>query len=548
MDTCPRYGYLTAREEFLYPDTELAPLPDTLHVAMPCNGKPGIQLLLKTDAAQVQAALDGTGFQVEWFALREIPVEYNTGDGQQQGGAMVLEQRPDKKPDYATKLAPFDVYDCLVPAPTGRIDVKNGTVAMYFCLVPSADLAAGTYHLTLTVDGYQCNIEVAVYAVACPDNYFPVTNWFSLEAMARCHGLKENTPEHYDMVRKYVKLMRRMHQTVFFMELDPSYLLSRKPARFDFERLRPMIQIFFEEGMDTLEIGPLLSRGFLPNGMPDMYTSHFRCAMAPDLDLESAEGYALTLEYLKALAEFLHKYGWDKKILFHIHDEPDIHFRTEEDLEARRRQYYLAASLVRRYLPNARIIEAVDSDRFYGGIDVWSPCTVGYEAHKEAFDRFTALGEEVWTYVCCSPEGNWLNRFLDIALIKNRLLYWGCAKNRIAGFLHWGFNRFPIGMDPFKGTSCPNNTGIGTNFPCGDAFLVYPGEGEPWPGMRLEAQRRGIEDATLLAMLRRKDEAAHDRLVAHLFTDNSHYEQDPAIFEQTYEALLKLLSENNINH
>lgn len=547
MSTCPRYGYLTAREEFLYPDTALSPLPSTLHVAMPRNGKPGIQLLLKTDAAQVQATLTGSGFQAEWFTLREVPVEYNTGDGNQQGGAMVLDPRPDKKPDYSTRLAPFTVYDCLVPSPDSVIPVTNGTAGLYLCLVPDKDLSAGTYHLTLQVDGYQCDVEVCVYAVALPDTYFPVTNWFSIEAMAYCHGLTENTPAHYDMIRKYVKLMRRMHQTIFFIELDPSYLVSRNPVRFDFERLRPIIEIFFEEGMDTLEIGPLLSRGFLPDGMPDMYTSRFRSAMAPDLDLESPEGYAMTLEYLKALSAFLRKYGWDKKVLFHIHDEPDIHYRTEADLEARRRQYYLAASLVRRYLPNARIIEAVDSDRFYGAIDVWVPCTVGYEAHKEAFDRFTALGEEVWTYVCCTPEGNWLNRFLDVDLIKGRLLYWGCAKNHLAGFLHWGLNRFRIGMDPFKGTSCPNPTGIGTNFPCGDAFLVYPGNGEPWPGMRLEAQRRGTEDATLLAMLRQKDQAAHDRLVARLFTDNSHYEQDPAVLEQTYEELLKLLSDPNIN-
>ena len=543
MNTTQHYGCITAREEFLYPDTELSLLPDSLRLAMPRNGRPGIQLMLKTDKKQVHASLSGNGFQPEWFSMRKVPVEYNTGDGQQQGGAMVLEERPEQKPSYATRLAPFDVYDCLVPSADGDISAENGVAALYFCLIPDENIAPGVHQLTLQVDGYACQIEVAVYPVQLPEEYFPVTNWFGLDAMAHCHGLEMYTEEYYEMVRKYARLLRRMHQKIFFIELDSSVLVSRDPVQFDFEPLRPIIQCFFDEGLDTLEIGPLLSRGFLPDGMPDMYTAEFRCAVAPDLPLESPEGYALTVEYMKSLSAFLKQYGWDKRILFHIHDEPDIHFRTDEDLDARRRQYYLAASLVRRYFPGARTIEAVDSPRFYGGVDIWTPSTVGYEKNKEAFDRFTALGEEVWTYVCCGPEGEWLNRFLDFDLIKGRLLFWGCSQNRISGFLHWGLNRFPKGMDPFQATSCHNPTGIGTNFPCGDAFIAYPGDGEPWPGMRLEAHRRGVEDATLLAMLRSKNASAHDELVAKVFTDNSHYQSDPALFEQVYEQLLKLLSE-----
>ena len=98
-------------------------------------------------------------------------------------------------------------------------------------------------------------------------------------------------------------------------------------------------------------------------------------------------------------------------------------------------------------------------------------------------------------------------------------------------------------MDPFAGTSCPNHTGIGTNFPCGDSFLVYPGTDGPWPGMRMEAARRGAEDAALLALLRCRDEAAHDALVARVFHDNQNYSDDPAVFEAVYEELLHLLEE-----
>jgi hypothetical protein len=96
-------------------------------------------------------------------------------------------------------------------------------------------------------------------------------------------------------------------------------------------------------------------------------------------------------------------------------------------------------------------------------------------------------------------------------------------------------------MDPFLGTSCPNHTGIGTNFPCGDAFLVYPGTDGPWLGMRMEASRRGAEDAALLRQLRSLNETAHDKLIAEVFTDNQHYNDDPKHFEKVYEHLLELL-------
>ena len=74
-------------------------------------------------------------------------------------------------------------------------------------------------------------------------------------------------------------------------------------------------------------------------------------------------------------------------------------------------------------------------------------------------------------------------------------------------------------------------------------WRVYPGTDGPWPGMRMEAARRGAEDAALLALLRCRDEAAHDALVARVFHDNQNYNDDPAVFETVYEELLHLLEE-----
>lgn len=532
-------GAISQREEFFYPDTPLSPLPRQLHLPMAKNGRPGIQLLLRTDQARLPIRLESSRFSAEFFVMHAISVEYNTGNGVDQGGAMVL--LADKKPDYATRLAPFRVYDCLEPVSCGYIPVREGLAAAYLCLIPPADVAPGTYEAVLALGDYRCRLQIRVFDVDIPVDTFPVTNWFSLDAICRMHQVHDGSEAFYAMVRRYAQAMRRLHQTMFYIELDQRCVASRDPYRFDFSHLEPLIRCFFQAGMQTLEIGPLLSRGFLPDGRPDMYTDRFTCAMAPEVPVDTAQGYAITVTFVQALAAFLREHGWQDKVVFHIHDEPDIHVKSAEDLARRKGQYCLAASVLRKYLPQVRVIEAVSSPQFRGGVDIWVLGTPGYEAHRQELAQLRALGEEVWAYVCCSPEGHWLNRFLDFALLKGRLLFWGCAMYRLGGFLHWGFNQFPPGMDPFQATSCPNPTGIGTNFPCGDAFLVYPGPDGPWPGMRMEAARRGAEDAALLALLRRRDPQAHDALVARVFRSYQDYTDDPVIFQQVYQDLLAML-------
>lgn len=532
-------GFLTPHEEFLFPDTPCGNLPSSLRIAMPKNGRPGIQLLLKTSSAQIQARLEGA--DAEWYCMKAVPVEYNTGDGQEQGGAMVIS--PDEKPDYAIQKAPFHVFDCLKPSPDGRIEVCNGLAALYFCPVLAPDAVSGEHTVVLYIEAdegvYQCTITLCVYDVHIPQESFQVTNWYCTKSIERLHAVKYGTSEFYDMLRRYADSMRRVRQTMFFVTLDERCIKNREAAEFDFEHLTREIEVFFESGMHTLEIGGLLSRGFLPDGKPDMYTDTFKCALAPDLPIESEKGYYFTTRMVQQLAAFLKKHNWDNRLVVHVHDEPDVHYPNDAALSERRRQYYLAVGILKKYLPNAKVIEAVKTDLFRGGVDIWVPVTEAYEEKKKQFDALTEMGEEVWTYVCCAPEGHWLNRFLDKPVLESRILMWGCEQNRLAGYLHWGFNQFIHLPNPFEATSCGNPTGIGTNFPCGDAFLVYPGDEGPWISMRLEAERRGTEDLELLRLLRTANPQKHDELMEQAFTDNRHFIKDPKAFSELHEQLLQ---------
>ena len=474
-----------------------------------------------------------------------VPVEYNTGNGVDQGGAMVI--LPDVCPDYAVRKAPFWVYDCLRPVGGPQIPVHDGVCAAYLTLAPQPSTPAGSHMLELRIrsggEEHLCRLEYVVYPVTFDEDLFETTNWFAVRAMEQMHGVRIGTPEFEDVVRAYARSMRSVHQKVFLLWLheDLSERRVQKPYRFDFEDMAPIIRIFFEEGFDTFETGGIICRGYRPDGTQDMYTADFKCSANPEISVDSDEGYALLCSEMQAFAEFLRKYGWEDRVLFHVMDEPDVHYKTDADLQARRVQFLTAANIVRRYLPGVRIIEAVKTLTMRGGVDIMVPITDSYQHSKAAFDRAIAMGDEIWTYVCCAPEGRWLNRFLDSPLLNGRLLFWGCAACGFGGYLHWGYNQFSGVPDPFKATSARNWTGIGTNFPCGDAFIVYPGEKGPWPSMRLEAERMGAQEACLLRALKKKDPAAHDALIAEVFTAFDEYDNDPEKIERVHEALLRTL-------
>lgn len=535
-------GLATAHDVFLFPDSPLGELPARLELACAANEARSVQIILEAER-EVHVTLDDGRFKLEVYELCAVPVEYNTGDGVEQGGAMVIS--PDACPPYAIRRAPFMVYDCLKPCPDGRVPARAGRAAMYCCVRPVEPLAPGRYapEIALSCGGNVSRVQLALTAhpVSIPGERFSVINWHSEDAISRFHSTAPGTPEHEAMRYEYALAMRRARQTHVLVSFTPDCVTGSDPWTFDFSRQREQIATFKRAGINGLMLGCLLSRGSLPDGTPDSYTDVFRCALRPDIDFETSEGYALTVSFLKAVAAFLRENGWEDGIAFQIHDEPDVHHTGS--LDARRRQYYLAASLLRRYIPSARVCEAVSGTAFKGGIDIWVPITNGYERNRAEFERLQALGEQVWSYVCCGPQGFYLNRFLDSPLIRPRLLFWGFAAYGISGYLHWGFNQFPRGMDPFKGTSCPNGTGIGANFPCGDAFLVYPGERGPLLSMRLEAQRRGAQDVELLNMLRAQNPEAARAIIARVFRSNLDYCEDCEAFEANYAALLKAFSQ-----
>ena len=130
---------------------------------------------------------------------------------------------------------------------------------------------------------------------------------------------------------------------------------------------------------------------------------------------------------------------------------------------------------------------------------------------------------------------------MDGELLRPALLGWGCANYRVDGFLHWGFNYYAAGQDPFK-ESCPAHGNGGNHLPPGDTHIVYPGQDGPWPSVRLEAQRMGLEDLELLRVLQKKDSAAADKIIKTMFRKFDDYTTDTGVYRTCRKKILEELS------
>lgn len=155
-----------------------------------------------------------------------------------------------------------------------------------------------------------------------------------------------------------------------------------------------------------------------------------------------------------------------------------------------------------------------------------------------------ARGNQVqWTYTCMGPQGNYANRFIRLPLIKTRILHWINYRYNAVGYLHWGLCYWygcPNG-NPYEDAYDLSRQYKGS-FIGGDMFIVYPGDGELYPSVRLCAMRDGIRDYDLLRMIEARSKADADAFCRRFVIDNATYDTDISHFRQLRREMLEYLS------
>lgn len=518
--------------EWLYPDSVINEETHFAKLFAVKNGSDGFQVLL-TDlpdkAVTFKLKLQNNApLSVEVFSEISVNVECNTGPYGFTGTWRISK-------GFATRRAPFRVFDALLPTENGEIKKEGSTAAVYVSVKADGDLS-GVFKNELLIgvgdDEFSVPFDVTVSDGVLHEDSFGFTNWISFKNTYKLHGVEPYSEEHFEILKDYIALMRRMHQNTFLTQgfiLSCAFVKDDGSYGFDFSNAKRIIEMFLDAGFTTIEGEHIFTRDSWGDKDFKVTTPKGRfSALSP-------EAYEFVAAFFKAWREFLCENGWYDKLVQHVGDEP--HERAAAD-------YRILSGIVRKFMPGVPLLDAIETHELQGSMDIWVPKNDYYSRNMAAMERLRSLGDEIWFYTCCIPGGRYCNRLLDMPLMRTRMLFWGAYRYRLTGFLHWGLNYWNDPKRPFEIT-CPLNSPT-NRLPAGDTHILYPLGKEIFGSMRAELSRGGTEDHELLKALAEKDKSLADSICSTVFRAFDDCDNDAQAFDSLHDKLIEACAKNRI--
>ena len=504
--------------EFTYPDIWDYPSSAQVIDTFAARGSYATYQILLGDRASADVSVSfgelPAGVAPEVYTLTPVQVERNHGIAPEQ-----------RQPHYPERVAPYWLYDCLRTF-DGTLDLTDGVGGLYVSLKVDRDAEPGDYTTVMTVDGTEIPLNLKIYRAVLPDETMKMIVGYNAGTCAKYHGVALYSDEYFALEEQYLAMLRRMHQNMMYTGGIKKTLVGENKWDFDFTDFVAQVKRYEKAGMKYFNAPSVGWRQswsastILVNGnIPSM----------------SYEGYCYLTQYLPALRDVLKENGWLDRFVMGVADEPNAANCTE---------FRALCGLIRKIVPEIRLIDAMSYGNLHGALDIWVPLNAEYDRHRAELESLRAAGDEIWHYVCCGPrEPGYINRFMDYPLLSTRYLHWGNYKYDLTGFLHWAANCYQPGQDPFV-QNCPehHNTDSVCYLPAGDTHVIYPGKGEPWMSIRLEAERESAEEYELLRELAKTDKAKADELCENVFQSFKDVEYDVAKFTANKKALLEALS------
>ena len=466
-------------------------------------------------------------YEAEFFSLVPVTVESNH------------KLDPESfKPHFPERIAPYRVYDCLRPF-DGTLDVgvadgrspDTDIAGVYASIAIPADAVPGEYTgcVEVSVGDKSVSVPIAlnVYKARVPDESLKVIQGYNMGAVAKYHGVEYGSDEFYRLDAEYLRSLRRMRQNMMYAGGVKVTEVAPNKYEFDFSAMEETMRRQIAAGMKYFN-GPSI-------GWRQSWSAS-TILLNGKIPAMSYEGYCYLSQYLPALHDMLERNGWLDIFVMGVADEPN---------DANCTEFRALCGLVRKFVPDIRLIDAMSYGNLHGAIDIWVPLNAEYDKHRAEIETLRANGDEIWHYVCCVPRGDEsINRFMDYPLLSTRYLFWGNYKYNLTGYLHWAANCYQPGQDPYR-QNCPEhrNTDAVCYLPAGDTHLIYPGESGPWLSMRGEAQRASVEEYEMLKALSEVNKEKADEICAKVFTSFREVEYDISAFRAARRELLETLSD-----
>jgi hypothetical protein len=459
------------------------------------------------------------------------------------GFVPVSSNPPGTPADELLRLAPaffpdplFEDFPYQLPA--------NRTDSIWITIYAPAGAKPGTYRGEAVFETEAGRVGAEAFQIRVAEAVVPerqtlkVTNWFntSPQHLARYYQSTGEDERYWEVIANIGRVMAAHRQNVILTPVRSlaTPRIEGDKLAYDFSRLDRWVETFDKAGVSFIEGGHLLDRvsGYqTPLRVPSWIIENGQI-VDRKLEPEDTRAEASLASFTSALHEHLKQRGWTKRYVQHIHDEPHGDERPH---------YNRFAKLIRRNLPGIPTLDAVSLDQdlaFFSEVsDIWVPVLGSFDKQMDKLREHAAKGGQAWFYTCIYPQGRHLNRFIDLPLVKTRLLHWLNFRYDFTGFLHWGGNYWS--PEPFANVQPIINDGT-TLLPAGDNAIVYP-----WPeknsvisSIRLEAMREGIEDYELLIALSKTDPAAARKLATEAIPQVTDYVRDVSAFRRLQARLL----------
>ncbi len=515
---------------WVYPDSRIERPCHSIALDVARGGIASANLLIKglRKGASVKVQLAPAEQAFRLFRLRHVPVEKNTGL------SIFCEDTGQPNP-FTVRRAPYRVYDAMEPVASQgfKADAETQALRLHIPIALSAKPGRRKWLCQLTHQGTTSTlrIKLTVHKVRIPPAgaaSFPYTNWYNINNMAARHGLTKWSQAHWQMIRRYAELMAHGRQNAFIVPLEHIFSSDAQGTwQLNRQRLHRWVKIFSAAGLHYIEGGHLGGR---TGG--DWAAPTFSVALSKSL-ATSLQGHSDIAALTRPLFDEIRRNNWQQRWLQHVADEP---------IAANAVDYRIFSGVVRKYMPGIAILDATMEPSLVGAVDLWCPQVQSYQQQRDFFIRMQKLGDQVWSYTCCAPGGAWLNRLLDMELLRPTLLGWASALFNLNGYLHWGLNQYRKNQDPFEMSVIPNWAGGKNSLPAGDTHVIYPGRQGPWSGVRFEAQREGLEDLELLRLLQARQPAKAKAILRSVIRGFDDYTKDARVLRAARRKLLQELS------
>lgn len=518
---------------WLYPDSLPEPAAQPVPLDVPRNSDVCFQIL--TDLVLPAGELftwscDGAedGLRVQVCELRPVMARYNSG----KDYLNALDYEEVK--DFVTRKAPYEVFDLVRPVTDGHL---QGGRAAFFVRVDAQDSAREgvrklVLHLQIGAQSADVCADICVHKTRLPSleqTSFGMIHWLFPEEICVIHGVQRGSEAYYRLWEENMRLLADMRNTfVLLPNPIPVYDENGAVTDFDFSEIDRATELALRAGF------PYLCGAAFATWVSWEDTS-FYLQWAKTVPVESAEGYRQIRLFCRRTAEYLERFGLEKRYIQSVLDEPQVQSSLS---------YKALVCTFRSLLPGVRVMEATETPNVAGSCDLWGVKQAIYEKYKDAFQQYQAMGEKLWVYACGFPANRWMNHIIDLPLSATRLGIWQAVRYGISGYLHYGFASVSEGMDHMYETNYLRmKNGEPRYFPPGNGHLVYVDGAAIYPSVRFHVQRTSAAEGELLLRLKDRDPQMCSALIDTVCRSFYDYTADSQPVELARRKLLERLDQ-----